>query len=183
MSSPRPSPTPDDNAVAAGLGALRPLQLLSAAIGMGALMLSATRILVDLPVNPEPVPPSWMAVGIVLASVVAATGVIVVFGYSVPSLPMGLPRENAARTSLHYFGSTTVLRSAVAEMPVLVAFAVSFLVTPHSWLPLLVALPVSAALFWWHAWPSPRTAAAVEKGLEAEGAESFLSETLGFRAE
>ena len=35
----------------------------------------------------------------------------------------------------------------------------------------------------WHAWPSPRTAAAVEKGLEAEGAESHLSETLGFRAE
>ena len=142
-------------------------------------MVSATRIMLD----PEPVPPSWLAVAIVLASVVAATGVIVVFGYSVPSLPTGLPRENAARTSLHYFGSTTVLRSAVAEMPVLVAFAVSVLVTPHSWLPLLVALPVSAALFWWHAWPSPRTAAAVEKGLEAEGAESHLSETLGFRAE
>lgn len=173
MPSPRPSPTPDE-----ALAALRPLQLLSAAIGMGALMLSATRIILD----PEPVPPSWLAVGIVLASVVVATGVIVIFGYSVPSLPTGLPQENAARTSLHYFGSTTVLRSAVAETPVLVAFAVSFLVTPRSWLPLLVALPVAAALFWWHAWPSPRTAAAVERGLEAEGAESHLSETLGFRA-
>ncbi|WP_353511004.1 hypothetical protein [Intrasporangium sp.] len=181
MPPPLPSPTPDD--APAALAALRPLQLLSAAIGMGALMLTATRILVDLPVHTEPVPPSWLAVSIVLASVVVATGVIVVFGYSVPSLPTGLPRENAARTSLHYFGSTTVLRSAVAELPVLVAFAVSFLATPHSWLPLLVALPVSAALFWWHAWPSPRTAAAVEKGLEAEGAESHLSETLGFRGE
>lgn len=128
-------------------------------------------------------PPSWLAVGIVLASIVAATALIMLFGYSVPSLPQGLPRENAARTSLRYFGSTTVLRSAVAETPVLVAFAVSFLVTPRSWLPLLMALPVTVALFWWHAWPSPRTAAAVEKGLEAEGAESHLSETLGFRAE
>lgn len=142
-------------------------------------MLTATRVLVD----PEPVPPSWLAVAIVLVAVVGATALITVFGYAVPSLPHGLPRENAARTSLRYFGSTTVLRSAIAEAPVLVAFVVSFTVAPHSWLPLLVALPVTAALFWWHAWPSPRTAAAVEKGLEAEGAESHLSETLGFRAE
>lgn len=141
-------------------------------------MVTAMRVLVD----PEPVPPSWLAVGIVLASIVGATALIMLFGYSVPSLPQGLPRENAARTSLRYFGSTTILRSAIAETPVLVAFAVSFLVTPHSWLPLLMALPVTVALFWWHAWPSPRTAAAVERGLEAAGAESHLSETLGFRA-
>lgn len=175
MSSPgQPPPTPDR-----ALATLRPLQLLSAAIGIGALMVTAMRVLVD----PEPVPPSWPAVAIVLASIVAATALIMLFGYSVPSLPHGLPRENAARTSLRYFGSTTVLRSAIAETPVLVAFAVSFLVAPHSWLPLLVALPVTGALFWWHAWPSPRTAAAIEKGLEAGGAESHLSETLGFRAE
>jgi hypothetical protein len=141
-------------------------------------MVTAMRILVD----PEPVQPSWLAVGIVVAAVIVATAGITLFGYSVPSLPAGLPRENAARTSLRYFGSTTVLRSAIAETPVLVAFAVSFLVSPHSWLPLLVALPVTGALFWWHAWPSPRTAAAVEKGLEAAGAKSHLSETLGFRA-
>ncbi|WP_148236507.1 hypothetical protein [Intrasporangium calvum] len=169
MSAPRPSP---DHALAA----LRPLQLVSAAIGIGAVMLTAMRILVDL----DPVPPSWLAVGLVLAAVVLATAAITLFGYAVPSLPRGLPRENAARTSLRYFGSTTVLRSAIAETPVLVAFAVSFVVTPHSWLPLLIALPVTGALFWWHAWPSPRTAAAVAKGLEAEGAESHLSETLGF---
>ncbi|MDV3222713.1 hypothetical protein [Intrasporangium sp.] len=171
MPAPRRPPTPD-------IAALRPLQLVSAAIGIGALMVTAMRVLVD----PEPVPPSWLAVGIVLASIVGATALIMLFGYSVPSLPQGLPRENAARTSLRYFGSTTILRSAIAETPVLVAFAVSFLVTPHSWLPLLMALPVTVALFWWHAWPSPRTAAAVERGLEAEGAESHLSETLGFRA-
>ncbi len=139
-------------------------------------MLTAMRILVDL----DPVPPSWLAVGLVLAAVVLATAAITLFGYAVPSLPHGLPRENAAQTSLRYFGSTTVLRSAIAQTPVLVAFAVSFVVTPRSWLPLLIALPVTGALFWWHAWPSPRTAAAVEKGLEAEGAESHLSETLGF---
>ena len=53
----------------------------------------ATRIILD----PEPVPPSWLAVGIVLASVVVATGVIVVFGYSVPSLPLGAaPGERRA---------------------------------------------------------------------------------------
>ncbi|WP_353356428.1 hypothetical protein [Intrasporangium sp. DVR] len=175
MPAPRPSSPPPDPALAA----LRPLQLVSVAIGIGALMITAMRILVD----PEPVPPSWLAVAIVLAAVVAATVLITLVGYAVPSLPQGLPRENAARTSLRYFGSTTVLRSAIAETPVLVAFAVSFLVTPRSWLPLLVALPVTAALYWWHAWPSPRTAAAVEKGLEAAGAESHLSETLGFRAE
>ncbi len=175
MTSSDPTPSTSGSALAA----LRPLQLVTAAIGSGALMITATRVLVD----PSPKPPSALAVVIVVASIVAATVLITVVGYAVPSLPHGLPRENAATTSVRYFGSTTVLRAAVAEAPVLVAFAVSFLVTPHSWLPLLVALPVTAALFWWHAWPSPRTAAAVEKGLEAEGAESHLSETLGFRAE
>jgi len=174
MSSPDPAPpTPDS-----GVVHLRPIQLTSAAIGIGFLMITSMRVLVD----PEPTPPSWAAMAVVLASIVVATALITVFGYSVPSLPQGLPRENAAHTSLRYFGQTTVLRSALAEIPVLVAFAVSFLFTPRSWLPLLVALPVTLALFWWHAWPTPRTAAAVEKGLEEDGAESHLSETLGFVA-
>lgn len=172
MTSPDPAtPTPDS-----GVAHLRPIQLVSAAIGIGALMITAMRVLVD----PEPTPPSWAAVVVVLVAIVVATALITVYGYSVPSLPDGLPRENAASTSLRYFGQTTVLRSALAQIPVLMAFAASFLFAPHSWLPLLVALPVTLALFWWHAWPTPRTAAAVEKGLEADGAKSHLSETLGF---
>ena len=63
----------------------------------------------------------------------------------------------------------------------MLAFAVSFAFTPHSWLTLLIALPGGLALFWIHAWPSPRTAAALEESLEADGAESYLSEVLGFR--
>ncbi|WP_374968649.1 hypothetical protein [Terrabacter sp. BE26] len=156
---------------------LRPIQLVSVAVGMGALMLSAVRIAVD----PSVAVPSAWAVVVVLATLVGSAALIRWVGYAVPSLPHGLPRENAETTSLRYFTSTTTLRTALAEAPVLVAFACSFVFEPHSWLPLLIALPGGLALFWVHGWPSPRTAAAVEAGLEAEGAESWLSESLGFR--
>ncbi len=161
----RPSPT------------LRPIQMLSAIVGMGAVMISAVRIVVD-PAAPMP---SWGAVAVVVLALVAATVLITYVGYSVPSLPLGLPRENAAATSLKYFTSTTTMRVAIAEAPVLIAFVVTFVFEPHSWLPLLIALPGALALFWVHGWPSARTAAATERGLEADGAESYLSESLGFR--
>lgn len=157
--------------------ALRPIQMISGIVGMGALMISAVRILVD---PSAPMPSPW-AIGLVLLTLVGSAVLIRVVGYSVPALPLGLPRENAETTSLRFFTSTTTLRSAMAEAPVLVAFAASFAFVPHSWLPLLIALPGGIALFWVHAWPSPRTAAAVEEGLEADGAESYLSEALGFR--
>ena len=157
--------------------ALRPIQMVSVAVGMGALMISAVRIIVD---PSAPLPSPW-AVAITLVALVGSAALIRYVGYAVPSLPHGLPRENAEATSLRYFTSTTTLRTALAEAPVLVAFACSFAFTPHSWLPLLIALPGGLALFWVHGWPSARTAAAVEAGLEAEGAESHLSEALGFR--
>jgi hypothetical protein len=157
--------------------ALRPIQMVSGIVGMGAVMLSVVRILVD---PSAPMPSAW-AVGLVLLVLVGSAVLIRVVGYSVPALPHGLPRENAETTSLRFFTSTTTLRSALAEAPVLVAFAASFAFVPHSWLPLVIALPGGIALFWLHAWPSPRTAAAVEEGLEADGAESYLSEALGFR--
>ena len=157
--------------------ALRPIQMVSVAVGMGAPMLSLVRIFVD---PSAPLPSPW-AVAIVLVSLVGSALLIRHVGYAAPSLPLGLPRENAEATSLRYYTSTTTLRTALAEAPVLVAFACSFAFTPHSWLPLLIALPGGLALFWLHGWPSARTAAAVEAGLEADGAESYLSEALGFR--
>ncbi len=157
--------------------ALRPIQMLSAIVGMGAVMISAVRIVVD-PAAPMP---SLAAVAVVVVALAAATLLITYVGYAVPSLPLGLPRENAASTSLKYFTSTTTMRVALAEAPVLIAFVVTFVFEPNSWLPLLIALPGGLALFWFHGWPSARTAAATERGLEADGAESYLSETLGFR--
>lgn len=158
-----------------GRDALRPIQMVAVAVGMGALMVSAVRIVVD-PAAPLPSP--W-AVALVLVTLVGSAALIRYVGYAVPSLPHGLPRENAEATSLRYFTSTTTLRTALAEAPVLVAFACSFAFTPHTWLPLVIALPGGLALFWVHGWPSARTAAAVEAGLEADGAESYLSEALG----
>ncbi|MEO7447289.1 MAG: hypothetical protein ABI336_03350, partial [Humibacillus sp.] len=146
-------------------------------VGMGALMLSAVRIIVE-PAAPLP---SLLAIAVVLVTLVGSALLIRRVGYSVPALPQGLPQENAEAMSLRFFTSTTILRTALAEAPVLVAFAVSFAFTPHTWLTLLIALPGGLALFWLHAWPSPRTAAALEDSLEAEGAESHLGEVLGFR--
>jgi hypothetical protein len=151
--------------------------MVSAMVGVGALMVTAVRILVD-PAAPMP---SLLSIGVVLLTLVVSAVLVRAVGYSVPSLPVGLPRENAEVTSLRYFTSTTTLRAALAEAPVLVAFAASFAFSPHSWLPLLIALPGALALFWLHAWPSPRTAAATEAALVADGAESWLSEALGFR--
>ena len=151
--------------------------MVSAMVGMGALMLSAVRIIVE-PAAPLP---SLLAIAVVLVTLVGSALLIRRIGYSVPALPQGLPRENAEAMALRFYTSTTILRTALAEAPVLVAFAVSFAFTPHTWLTLLIALPGGLALFWLHAWPSPRTAAALEDSLEAEGAESHLGEALGFR--
>ncbi len=156
---------------------LRPIQLVCTAVGMGALMITVVRIFID-PAAPMP---SLTAIAIVLVTLLAAAVLITYAGYSMPALPLGLPRENAETTALHFFTSGTILRTALAEAPVLVAFAVSFAFTPRSWLPLAIAVPGALALFWLHAWPSARTAAATERALEADGAESYLSEALGFR--
>jgi hypothetical protein len=157
--------------------ALRPIQMVSAMVGIGAVMITVVRIFVD----PSAPMPSVAAIVIVLVALVASAVLIRLVGYTVPALPRDLGPEQAASASLSSFTSTTTLRTAIAEAPVLVAFAVSFSFQPHSWLPLLIALPGALALWWLHAWPSARTAAALEDALEREGAKSHLSETLGFR--
>lgn len=156
---------------------LRPLQMLTGVVFGGAVMVCAARIAMDAA---APMP-SVLAIAVVVLALVGAAVAITMFGYAVPSLPAGLPRENAEATSLRYFSQTTVVRAVLCEVPVLVAFGASLAFSPHSWLPIVIALPGSAALFYLHAWPSPRTAAAVERGLEADGAPSWLSEALGFR--
>lgn len=171
-----PAPRPDEGTRAAAV--LRPVQLLSAAVGMGALMLTAVRVAVD----PSAAMPSAASVAVVLLALLVAALLIRRTAYAVPALPPGLPRENAVATSLRVFTSTTTVCTALAEAPVLVAFAVSLALEPQSWLPLLLALPGALALFWLHGWPSARTAARVEAALEAGGARSHLSETLGFGA-
>jgi hypothetical protein len=176
--SPPPPPSPSSGpSGSSGLAELRTVQMVSAMVGMGALMLSAVRVIVE-PAAPLP---SAVAIAVVLITLVGSSLLIRRVGYSAPALPQGLPRENAEATSLRLFTSTTILRTALAEAPVLVAFAVSFTFSPRSWLTLLIALPGGLALFWLHAWPSPRTAAALEESLEADGAESHLAEVLGFR--
>lgn len=157
--------------------ALRPIQMVSAMVGIGAVMITVVRIFVD----PSAPLPSVAAILIVLAALVASAVLIRLVGHTVPALPPDLSPEQAASASLRAFTAATTLRTAIAEAPVLVAFAVSFTFSPHSWLPLLIALPGALALWWLHAWPSARTAAALEDALERDGAESHLSETLGFR--
>jgi hypothetical protein len=156
---------------------LRPLQLLAATIGGGSVLVALARIFMDPTVRM----PSVLEVAVVLLTLLGVGLLMNRVGYHVPALPQGLPRENAFETSMRYFSSTTVLRAALAEAPIFVALLLSALGT-RSWLLLLLALPGVGALFWVHVWPSARTAAAVEGGLEREGAESHLSETLGFVA-
>lgn len=157
--------------------ALRPIQMVSAMVGIGSVMITVMRIFVD---TAAPLP-SLAAIAIVLVALIAAAVLIRLVGYSVPPLPRGVTPEHALAASLRHYTSTTTLRTAIAETPVLVAFAVSFAFQPHTWLPLLIALPGALALWWLHAWPSRRTAAALERVLEADGTPSHLSETLGFR--
>ena len=153
---------------------LRPLQLLTGTIGTGAVFVVLARVFID---TAAPMPSLWQ-VGIVAVALLGSAVLLRQVGYAVPSLPHGLPEENAAETSVRYFSSTTVLRAAICEAPVFVGLFVSVL-APHTWLPLALALPGSVALFWVHAWPSPRTVAAVAAGLERDGARSHLGEALG----
>jgi hypothetical protein len=162
------------SSAAAVTARLRPLQLLTGTIGIGAVLVVLARVFID---PAAPMPSLWQ-IGVVALALFGAAVLLRQVGYAVPSLPRGLPEENAAETSVRYFSSTTVLRAAICEAPVFVGLFVSVL-TPHTWLPLALALPGSVALFWVHAWPSARTVAAVAEGLERDGARSHLAEALG----
>ena len=137
--------------------ALRPIQMVSAMVGMGALMLSGRAG--DRRARRDAVRPGHRhrARGARRVGACSSAG----SATSVPALPHGPAageRRGDEPALLHLDDD---LRTALAEAPVLVAFAVSFAFTPHSWLTLLIALPGGLALFWVHAWPSPRTAAAL----------------------
>ncbi|MDN5797623.1 MAG: hypothetical protein L0H79_18010 [Intrasporangium sp.] len=155
---------------------LRMLQLLAATIAGGALLVAVARVLVD---TAAPWP-SWWQLALVVLALLGSALLIRQVGYAVPALPDGLPDEHAAATSVRYFSSTTVLRAAICEVPIFVALFVSIL-PPRTWLPLVLAVPGAAALFWTHAWPSERTVTAVAEGLERAGARSHLAEALGLR--
>lgn len=155
---------------------LRMLQLLTGTIGGGAVLVALARVFID---TAAPWP-AWWQLGLVVVALLGSAVLIRQVGYAVPALPRGLPEENAAETSMRYFSSTTVLRAAICETPVFIALFVSVL-PPRSWLPLVLAVPGAAALFWTHAWPSARTATAIAEGLEREGAPSHLPEALGLR--
>lgn len=155
---------------------LRMLQLLTGTIAGGAVLVAVARVFID----PEAPWPAWWQLAIVIMTLLGSALLLRTVGYAVPALPQGLPRENATETSMRYFSSTTVLRAAICETPVFVALFVSVL-PPRSWLPLILAVPGAAALFWTHAWPSERTATAVAEGLERDGAASHLVEALGLQ--
>ncbi|MDN5791108.1 MAG: hypothetical protein L0H25_09610, partial [Micrococcales bacterium] len=121
------SPAPD------AVARLRPMQLLTLTIGAGTVMFTGARVVVETQVR---TPPALFIV-VVLVALLGAAAAIRLFGYSVPALPTGLPRENAVETSLRYFASTTVLRAALSEAPFFVAFFLSLL-EPCSWLLVLV---------------------------------------------
>src|SRR3954464_6761099 len=114
--------------------ALRPIQMVSVAVGMGALMLSAVRILVA---PSAPMPSPW-AVALVLATLVGSAVLIRYVGYAVPALPHRLGRVNREARSRRDFPSTPTLRPALGDAPGLGAFACSWAFTPRSWLPLAI---------------------------------------------
>lgn len=151
---------------------LRALKFVVGALAGGPVAISIVRVFVEPEVNY----PSVWAIVIVAVALVGAAAALRFTGYNLPSLPTGLPVANAAATSVREFSSSTILRAAICEVPMIVAVLVSFALPPRSWLPLLLALPGSLLLFWLHAWPGTRTVAACEHALERDGAKSYLAE-------
>lgn len=180
-SSPAPDPSRDSslpgdtNGVPDKRDELRALKFVVGALAAGPVMVGIVRVFVE----PEVVSPSALAVIVAVVALLGAALAVRYIGYNLPALPGGLPVANAATTSVREFSSSTILRAAICEVPMIIAVLISFALPPRSWLPLLVALPGSLLLFWLHAWPSPRTVAASEEALERDGAKSYLGEAFG----
>ena len=123
----------------------------------------------------EPTP--WPLVIAVVATGLIGDVVLRTFGYRTVVLPRGLsPEETIAQSRLSYQAALFRLMS-VAELPLLIALALSFATSGGFYL-VLFGAAVTLNLLVVHVWPTQRSVDRTAASLELGGANSRLREAL-----
>lgn len=173
MATPSTSPSAPDPA-----GVPRTLRLLVAMFAGALVVLTLLTLLIVSP--PEDEAPLW----VLLASVVpvALGGLLAqAFGFRVTPLAATDAPESWAspsRTALMRLQTSTMVRLALTEAPLLLLFAATIVLPFGPW-PLVVALAPGLAVMLLMAWPSRRNVGVVADRLEADGVRSGLREMFG----
>ena len=122
-------------------------------------------------------PTPWPFVIAVVAVGLVGELVLRTYGYRTVVLPRGLsPEETIARSRLSY-QAALFRRMSVAELPLLIALALSF-VTYGGFYLVLFGAAVTLNLLVVHVWPSQRSVDRTAASLELGGATSRLREAL-----
>lgn len=123
-------------------------------------------------------PTPWPFVIAVVAVGLVGELVLRTYGYRTVVLPRGLSREETIARSRLSYQAALFRRMSVAELPLLIALALSF-VTYGGFYLVLFGAAVTLNLLVVHVWPSRRSVDRTMVSLELGGASSRLPEALG----
>lgn len=136
-------------------------------------MFAAMAAVLQLSADPPPI----LVVVALLATVVLAYLTAEAVGFRVSPLPAGRPHDASSRSqvSLARYQSSTFVRFAICEFPILVALVACFLLDHGLWPFAIVILP-GVALLAYEIWPSARNLDKYATALELDGGVSLLRE-------
>jgi hypothetical protein len=117
--------------------------------------------------------PIWPYVVIVAFAALIAL-VVQLYGYRVPTLPAGLPAEEARERGLQAFTQSMVIRFALCESVALVSIALTFVASPRSVQTYYLGGAAALILMAYHVWPGQQVVGRVQQGLDREGGHSDL---------
>ncbi len=152
---------------------LQTLKMLVGAV-VGALFLMAVALSFVLGFGP----PAPVIILILLLLGVLAHVLIENVGYRAPAIPLDLEATAARNRASAVFSRTLMMRLAIAESVAL--FGLVFAFVGRTVLAYDLGAAVSVLLLALHVWPSRRSVDRVVANLEKDGAQSGLSELLGF---
>lgn len=122
-------------------------------------------------------PPVWVPWALGALAVLAHVACTTV-GYRTTPVRPGTAASEAARTGRSAFQQSTFVRMALCEAVGIVAVAAAFVVDSRTGMTVVVGAVLSLALLALHAWPGERTIARVQRSLDRDGGQSFLSDTM-----
>lgn len=123
-------------------------------------------------------PTPWPFVIAVVAIGLVGELVLRTFGYRTVVLPRGLSAADTMARSRLSYQAALFRRMSVAELPLLIALALSF-VTYGGFYLVLFGAAITLNLLVVHVWPSQRSVDRTAASLELDGADSRLREALG----
>jgi hypothetical protein len=122
-------------------------------------------------------PTPWPFVIAVVAIGLVGGAVLRTYGYRTVVLPRGLSAEETLARSRLSYQAALFRRMSVAELPLLIALALSF-VTYGGFYLVLFGAAMTLNLLVVHVWPTQRSVDRTAASLELDGADSRLREAL-----